>query len=66
MNKFPKTVPSETSTKKLIQLVKTLPGFKNGSECSEDQVLALRRRWQEEYDDNLDKITFENLSSYEP
>lgn len=66
MLKYPSSVPTETSTLQLIKIVEHLRGFKKGSEATSLEITAVKSMWEEEYADNLEKVMFDNLASYEP
>lgn len=66
MLKYPSVVPSELSAKKLERLVRELRGFSDDSTASKATLDSLKSLWEEAYQENLDRVMFENLSSYEP
>lgn len=66
MNKYRSVVPSEVPLKQLKVLVRGLPGFVDTKEPTDQVLTDIRSIWQSEYDDNLEKVVFDNLSSYEP
>ncbi len=66
MNKYRSDVPKEISSKRLTSLVQTLPGFKSSNEPSMDRLNQIRLAWQIDYDENLEKVTYDHISSYEP
>lgn len=66
MLKYPSTVPGELSTVKATKLFKSLPGFDCNQEPTVEQINRVLEKWKEAYNENLDKVMFDNLSSYEP
>jgi hypothetical protein len=66
MLKNPNLVPTETSTLQLVNIVEHLRGFQRGSEATSCEISAVKSIWKEEYAENLEKVMFDNLASYEP
>ena len=65
MLRYPSTVPSELTIKRLKRLLGDLPGYRE-SECSPEVYEEFIIAWDKAYRENLDDIMFKNLSSYEP
>jgi Fe-S-cluster formation regulator IscX/YfhJ len=66
MAKYPDRVPSELSDSQISKLVSKLPAFDQDSSPSQEQIRKVSLVWMKMYDDNLEKVTFDNLASYEP
>ena len=66
MIKYPQTVPSELTIAKFRGLVKQLKGFSSPEDPEDCVVSSILTSWADAYSENLDKITYDNVSSYEP
>ena len=66
MSKYPSTVPTELSRAKAVKLVHELNCISTSALPADDIIDALIRHWDEAYQENLDRVMFANLSSYEP
>ena len=66
MRKFPNTVPSELGLHKIRNYVEALPEFIPVPEPGDEVLISIKEKWQEAYAENLERVTFDNLSSYEP
>jgi hypothetical protein len=66
MNKYRNRVPNELTTKELDLLVKALPGFSDGEKADHFRLVIIKKAWQDAYDENMEKVISDNLSSYEP
>lgn len=66
MLKYPSSVPAELNTQKAIKLLIKLPGLPKDFPPSTETVGKLLSKWNEAYLENLDRVMFNNLSSYEP
>ena len=66
MMKYPSVVPGEKKVKDILTLIEKLPSFEQGSSPDLSHVGKIRGMWIEAYTDNLEKVMFDNLSSYEP
>lgn len=66
MMKYPSVVPGEKKVKDILTLVEKLPSFERTSSPDLSHVGKIRGMWIEAYTDNLEKVIFDNLSSYEP
>ena len=66
MNKYRDRVPSEMSHVQVKRLVEALPGFDQRTKPTQEQISDVLATWKGMYDENLEKVIFDNLSSYEP
>ncbi len=66
MIKYRNIPPNEISKSGLIKLVADIKGFVDQGEPSEVHVIAVLNLWGQEYNEQLDKVMFDNLSAYEP
>lgn len=66
MSKYRNLIPNDLPHAKLATCVRSLPGFDDISEPEKETLREIRSQWQSEYEDNLEKVIFDNLSSYEP
>jgi hypothetical protein len=66
MAKYPSIVPTELSLRKAEVLLGNLPGLTKADELTEESFRKIVERWDLAYRENLDKVMFDNLSSYEP
>ena len=66
MAKYPSVVPSELTLRKAEVLLKVLPGLDKSEKLTRERFDAIITEWEVAYKENLDKVMFDNLSSYEP
>ena len=66
MLKHPSLVPAETSNPQLVNIVENLRGFQKGTMATPSEITAVISLWKVEYAENLEKVMFDNLASYEP
>jgi len=66
MAKHPAVVPTELTIKKFEQIVSTLPGIQLTEAITKMDFDRIISAWDAAYRENLEKVMFDNLSSYEP
>lgn len=66
MSKYRKVVPTDLSVKKAVHLIRGLNGFEDGCNPEDSVIITILAEWKVSYDENLEKVTFESISSYEP
>lgn len=66
MAKYPDTVPAQLSSKDLVLLVIKLPNFQGIHSPDSPTIARIVEMWAREYSENLERVTFQNVSSYEP
>jgi hypothetical protein len=66
MRKYPNISPVDLNPKKFKIMVEQLRGFHNSGICDESRVKELISEWTHRYYENVEKVTFDHLASYEP
>jgi hypothetical protein len=66
MKKYPDIVPSELKISKARKFIRDLKGLISSEEPTDEALAPILQSWDDAYRENLERITYDNVSSYEP